>query len=571
MPIRTGTVACSALLVAALGSAAPLPARASTSPEADGGSTPSIGLLGEQVIDGHWVYVDDATGQLAHGFMQLDGKTVYYDDTGAMVYGLQDIPGHGLRYFDPITGALACDRWVTAQGSTYRAGADGAFLTGEQSIDGKWYWLDPAANGARAVGFADIPDGRPGHTTKTVHYGEDGAMSYGELCIDGRWYHFDEVFGEMTRGLCDLPAGKTVYYGEDGAMRYGAQEVPGLGLRSFDRITGAMVKDGWGEAPDGSRAYFDAAGADTGYRCVTDELGASYLVDADGTRLTGFQTVGGSLFHADPATGALSSGWIEEGGSTYYADPTTHELVRGEAVVEGAWRLFAEDGSMRTGFVELAQDGGTKTVYYGADGAMRYGEQLIDGSWYYLDTVTGAMRTGWKYLDAGDKWAWYGSDGRMRYGDQVVDDGRTIHFDEHTGAAAIPVTERQRRVAAQAELGDTYGLDGGWCQAWVCRTYGRAGESADSRACAYEAMRAWRVSTGRGGIPVGATVYSTSRSGSHGWSGGIYYEDFGHVGIYIGGGRVASLMYGSVMIEPVEVWTDSAGYFGWGWNGGVAL
>lgn len=395
-------------------------------------------------------------------------------------------------------------------------------------------------------------------------------MIHGEVCLEGRWYYFDEVFGEMQRGICDLPAGKTVYYGDDGAMRCGAQEVPGLGLRSFDPITGAMVKGGWGMAEDGTRGYFDASGTDTGYRQVVGS-GATYLENASGTRLSGMQQIGNARFYADPATGALASGWISIDGKTYYADPATFQLATGEAVVDGAWRLFADDGQMRTGFVELASGDAHKTVYYGSDGAMCYGEQAVDGHWYYFDTTTGAMRTGWKYLESGEKWVWYGNDGQMRYGNQTVDDGRTIYFDEHTGAAQIPVTDRQRRVAEQAERGDTYGLGGGWCQAWISRTYRRAGESPESRPCAYEAMRAWRVSTSRGGIPVGATVYSKSCSGSHGWSDGVYYEDFGHVGIYIGHGRVASLMYGAVAIEPVEVWTDWDGYFGWGWNGGVAL
>lgn len=580
LPFRA--LLCTAGMSAALGVLSPISALAATDAAAQPADTPSaeiqleteaepeISLLGEQVIDGHWCYIDDATGQKVTGMVQLPGKTVYYGPDGAMRYGLQVVPGYGLRYFDTITGAMATNCWVATDTGTYRAGSDGAFLTGEQAIDGGWYWLDPDAAGARAAGFTDIPDNRPGKTTKTVFYDENGRMQYGERCVDGRWYHFDEVYGEMSRGLTDLPAGKTVYYGDDGAMRYGAQDVPGLGLRYFDRITGALLTNTWGDLGDGTLRFFDGTGAATGYLLIADAQG-SYLTDGSSERLTGMLSIGGTRFYADPETGMLASGWITVDGSTYYADPSTHMLMTGEAVVDGSWHLFDDDGRMRTGFVTLGGGGGAKTVYYGDDGAMRYGEQAIDGRWYYFDTITGKMRVGWKYLENGDKWVWYGSDGAMLYGNQVVDDGRTIHFDMNTGAAQIPVTERQRRVADQAKRCDTYGLSGGWCQAWISRTYRRAGESADSRACAYEAMRAWRVSTSRGGIPVGATVYSKSRSGSHGWTDGVYYEDYGHVGIYVGGGQVASLMYGLVYLEPVEVWTESDGYFGWGWNGGIAL
>ena len=42
---------------------------------------------------------------------------------------------------------------------------------------------------------------------------------------------------------------------------------------------------------------------------------------------------------------------------------------------------------MAKGFTKL----GPRTVYYGDDGAMRYGEQKIDGRWYYFDKNSGAM------------------------------------------------------------------------------------------------------------------------------------------------------------------------------------
>ena len=43
---------------------------------------------------------------------------------------------------------------------------------------------------------------------------------------------------------------------------------------------------------------------------------------------------------------------------------------------------------MQTGLYNL----GNKVVYYGTDGAMRYGEQNVNGKWYYFDKRTGAMK-----------------------------------------------------------------------------------------------------------------------------------------------------------------------------------
>lgn len=49
-----------------------------------------------------------------------------------------------------------------------------------------------------------------------------------------------------------------------------------------------------------------------------------------------------------------------------------------------------------------------KKVYYGSDGIMKYGEQRINGKWYYFNNSTGAMVTGWYNLPG--KKVYYGSE-----------------------------------------------------------------------------------------------------------------------------------------------------------------
>ena len=61
----------------------------------------------------------------------------------------------------------------------------------------------------------------------------------------------------------------------------------------------------------------------------------------------------------------------------------------GEQNVNGKWYYFDKrTGAMQTGLYNL----GNKVVYYGTDGAMRYGEQNVNGKWYYFDKRTGAMK-----------------------------------------------------------------------------------------------------------------------------------------------------------------------------------
>ena len=144
---------------------------------------------------------------------------------------------------------------------------------------------------------------------------------------------------------------------------------------------------------------------------------------------------------AVPVAAQMSDGWQVVDGLTYYfvdGSPAT-----GERYVDGGWYYLdpARGGARASSeFVLLDAPGlnegapvnaGRKWVYYGADGRMLYGEQYLDGGWYYLDPVTGAVTYGFVYLaDAaapgGAKWVWYGpamGDGRMRYGEQYIDGG----------------------------------------------------------------------------------------------------------------------------------------------------
>ena len=304
---------------------------------------------------------------------------------------------------------MAADKWVEDGGERYRVGPSGERLTGEQYISGKWYWLDPDRDGAMATGFTDLPSG------KTVLYGEDGAMLYGEQYVSGKWYFFNTTNGTMATGLTKLPSGKTVLYGEDGAMLYGFQELPGGGEAYFDPVNGSMAADKWVEDGD-SRYYFDSNG-----RFLAE-------IRTDKTGMTLFSESGVQLY-----------GWQDCDGIRYYADPESGYLVTGEAMIDGAWRYFDSSGAMQTGFVLLdkpSAQASQKWVYYDLDGAMLYGEQLINGSWYYLDPVNGAVTYGWKYLDREDKWVYYGpvmGNGKMRYGVQMID-GVRRYFDPVSGA-----------------------------------------------------------------------------------------------------------------------------------------
>ena len=129
-------------------------------------------------------------------------------------------------------------------------------------------------------------------------------------------------------------------------------------------------------------------------------------------------------------------------------------------------------------------------------------------------------------------------------------------------------TYQQKLVAQLALSKDTYSLNQGWCQKWVATTYQKAlGGSYSSSCCATSAADKWIVSKSDK-IPIGATVY-----GAHSW-GGVGCtscgKDAGHVGIYVGNGKIANLAAGYALTD-FQGWMITYGYRGWGWNGGVPL
>lgn len=145
-----------------------------------------------------------------------------------------------------------------------------------------------------------------------------------------------------------------------------------------------------------------------------------------------------------------------------------------------------------------------------------------------------------------------------RFNDGNIDINGTIN-----GTEDGSISPGQRRIQEIALSGSSLGLSTGYCQAWVANVYNRAGQSPrQSRACATEAGNAFLVSSSRQNIPIGAAVYGAhstgnARCGNH---------DAGHVGIYVGNGKIASLERG-VTVKAMDRWISTYGWRGWGWNG----
>ena len=84
-------------------------------------------------------------------------------------------------------------------------------------------------------------------------------------------------------------------------------------------------------------------------------------------------------------------------------------------------------------FVYIRQT--NKWVYYDKiTGKMQYGERYINGGWYYMKPVTGALSKGRTWMASGNKWVYYDKiTGRMVHGGAIID-GHHYFFDPYTGA-----------------------------------------------------------------------------------------------------------------------------------------
>ena len=104
------------------------------------------------------------------------------------------------------------------------------------------------------------------------------------------------------------------------------------------------------------------------------------------------------------------------------------------------------------------------------------------------------------------------------------------------------------------------------CAKWVNDVYDNSGVGACRHPSAYESYKHHVVSTDRTAIPIGAAVYGTG-SGTSG--------PYGHIGIYIGGGRVIDSVSSGVKVWnsldewlswQVDVLDGKQGWLGWGWE-----
>lgn len=219
----------------------------------------------------------------------------------------------------------------------------------------------------------------------------------------------------------------------DGRPKTGLVRCEDGNLRYFDPETGAMVTNQWHNEYEAVWYYFGA----------------------DGTAVSGWQSIGGDKYYFYPENHDMAYGRVQIDGKNYFLNTpganadgrmqhsdwfydsiygkwsyatSDGELLTGWHNLGGAWYYFNESGVMLTGWIN---DSGT-WYYTNASGAMATGWFLAGGSWYYA-SGSGAMATGW--LSNGGTWYWLGGSGAMASNSWANVGGVWYWFDD-SGAMA---------------------------------------------------------------------------------------------------------------------------------------
>ena len=211
---------------------------------------------GHQKVDGYWYYFDKFSGAATRAqFRVLEvgeagdaPKTVYFDQNGHLLYGIQKINDQ-IYYLKKGSGALQ---------------------TGHLKVDKKWYYFDKETGAAKKSEFYTLTKADTNDGPKTVYFDQSGHMLYGiqkindqiyylkkgsgalqtgHLKVDKKWYYFDKETGAAKKSefytltKADTNDGpKTVYFDQSGHLLYGLRKINN-NYYYFKNGSGALQKN----------------------------------------------------------------------------------------------------------------------------------------------------------------------------------------------------------------------------------------------------------------------------------------------------------------------------------------
>lgn len=298
------------------------------------------------IIDGQMYYFD-SYGVMKTGYRVINSVRYYFNpETGAAVTGPIQLGNGKTYFFDGVNGTAT--GLIEYNNELYYLNENGIVQYGMKSIDGKFYYFDPAT-GKAISGWQEI-------------CGSDNVV---------RKAYFSPETLQASVGLTEID-GKLYYFSKNGWALSGKQSAGGL-TYYFSPSTYEAYK-GWYRDTDGGDYYFDGNNGRLIGPGVFEIDGAFYYLGSAGKRLTGLKVIGNARMYFDEITAQSVDGFVymPDSKKVYYFDKNK-DARYGLQTIDGNEYLFSEVG------------------------VMKYGLQTINGSKYFFDETTGIRKDGLVY------------------------------------------------------------------------------------------------------------------------------------------------------------------------------
>lgn len=322
------------------------------------------------------VYYVYSTQKVATGLKTINKKLYYFGTDGVMAYGRKTISGKQY-YFDPDTGAAKTGLIQLGNGYTYYFNGASGSGSGLTKISGNLYCLDSS-----------------------------GIVRYGRISINGKYYFFDPATGKALSGwqyiqgsnntvrkayfdpttYCAVTGlkkigGKLYYFDTSGWVMSGIRTIKGVTYYFSPNTYEAYT--GWYKNSDGKYSYYNGEKGRLTGPAVHKINGAYYYIDAYARRRTGLRTVKGVRMYFDPVTAQVVSGFVYTNGKLYYFNGLKGPKP-GLQTIGGNQYYFDKTGAAVTGMVTV---GKVKCYFDETTGVRKYGLIYLKktGRYYLFD------------------------------------------------------------------------------------------------------------------------------------------------------------------------------------------
>ena len=328
---------------------------------------------------GTHTYWADSEGNLRKGLFEEDGKTYYAEDNFQLTE--LNFVLDGKKYILQEDGSVIEETEEPTEPAEEKQ-------TGFCTIDGKLYYFD--AEGAPVSGWIRLEDG-------SYYSDENGLLSTGQTIVDNKIYYFSPDDGKMQTGWVDID-GNQKYYSEQGALQAGwlTLDTGTYFLQTTGNLIGSRVT-GLQRIGDSLYLFDQESGVMQTGSYQTDTIQANFN---EAGRLVGWMDYADMRFYAD-ADGIVGSGLTQVGEALYYFG-ANGRMQTGFVETENGTMYFNKDGTRYTGWLKI---GDSHQYYAPEDGYRASGFRILtktDGSTYgvFFDETTGNMCTNGLYTDS---------------------------------------------------------------------------------------------------------------------------------------------------------------------------